>query len=146
MIDQFVEIFTLLDNETDRTHFLGLLYEAVTAPRSRVRGVITLRADFYDRPLQYPTFGELVRSRMETVLPLSADELEQAIIGPAQQVGIQFEEGLVASIVSDINYQPGALPLLQFALTELFEARENRFLTHQGALFQCSRIIGLHFK
>ena len=63
---------------------LGLLQQAVTAPRSRVRVIITLRADFYDRPLQYPTFGELVRSRMETVLPLNAGELEQAITGPAQ--------------------------------------------------------------
>jgi WD40 repeat protein/serine/threonine protein kinase len=132
VIDQFEEIFTLVENESDRTHFLGLLQQAVTAPRSRVRVIITLRADFYDRPLQYPTFGGLVRSRMETVLPLNAGELEQAITGPAQRVGVRFEDGLVASIVSDINYQPGALPLLQFALTELFEARENRILTHQG--------------
>jgi len=132
VIDQFEEIFTLVEHESNRTHFLGLLQQAVTAPRSRVRVIITLRADFYDRPLQYPTFGKLVRSRMETVLPLNAGELEQAITGPAQRVGVRFEDGLVASIVSDINYQPGALPLLQFALTELFEARENRILTHQG--------------
>ncbi len=132
VIDQFEEIFTLVENEADRTHFLDLLQQAVIAPRSRVRLVITLRADFYDRPLQYPDFGELVRSRMETVLPLNAAELEQAIAGPAQRVGVRFEDGLVAAIVSDINYQPGALPLLQFALTELFEARENRILTRQG--------------
>ena len=132
VIDQFEEVFTLVEHETDRTHFLELLQHAVTAPRSRVRLVITLRADFYDRPLQYPDFGELVRSRMETVLPLNAGELEQAIVGPAQRVGVRFEDGLVAAIVSDINYQPGALPLLQFALTELFEVRENRTLTKQG--------------
>lgn len=132
VIDQFEEVFTLVEHEADRTHFLDLLQHAVTAPRSRVRLVITLRADFYDRPLQYPDFGELVRSRMETVLPLNAGELEQAIVGPAQRVGVRFEDGLVAAIVSDINYQPGALPLLQFALTELFEARDNRILTRQG--------------
>ncbi|HEX9924605.1 MAG TPA: protein kinase [Anaerolineae bacterium] len=132
VIDQFEEVFTLVEHEADRTHFLDLLQHAVTTPRSRVRLVITLRADFYDRPLQYPDFGELVRSRMETVLPLNAGELEQAIVGPAQRVGVRFEEGLVAAIVADINYQPGALPLLQFALTELFEAREDRILTRQG--------------
>ena len=53
-------------------------------------------------------------------------------MGPAQRVGVRFEDGLVAAIVADINYQPGGLPLLQFALTELFEARENRILTQQG--------------
>lgn len=132
VIDQFEEVFTLVEDEAARVHFLELLQTAVADPRSRVRVVITLRADFYDRPLQYSDFGEMVRSRMETVLPLTAAELEQTITGPAQRVGVRFEEGLVAAIVSEVNYQPGALPLLQYALTELFEARENRTLTHEG--------------
>ena len=41
-----------------------------------VKVIITLRADFYDRPLQYRDFGEVVRKRMETILPMSPDELE----------------------------------------------------------------------
>ncbi len=132
VIDQFEEIFTLVENEADRIHFLGLIYAAVTDPRSRVRVIITLRADFYDRPLHYPEFGELVRSRMETILPLSAEGLERAIRRPAERVGVSFEEGLVASIIQEIHYQPGALPLLQYALTELFEQREGRVLTHEA--------------
>ena len=72
VIDQFEEVFTLLQDEAARAHFLDLLYTAVTEPRSRIRIIITLRADFYDRPLHYADFGELVRSRMETILPLSA--------------------------------------------------------------------------
>ena len=141
VIDQFEELFTLVEDEARRAHFLDLLYTAVIDPRSRVRVVVTLRADFYDRPLQYPDFGELVRSRMETVLPLSAEELERAITGPAQRVSVHFEEGLVATMVSDVNYQPGALPLLQYALTELFEARKNRTLTGES-YEQIGRAIG----
>jgi WD40 repeat protein/serine/threonine protein kinase len=132
MVDQFEEVFTLVEDENARQHFLDLLYTAVTAARSRVRVVVTLRADFYDKPLHYPEFGEMVRSRMETILPLSADELQRAISKPAEQVGITFEEGLVATIVSEIHYQPGALPLLQYALTELFDNREGRRLTNQA--------------
>jgi WD40 repeat protein/serine/threonine protein kinase len=131
VIDQFEEVFTLVEDEATRTAFLDLLYTTVTDPRSRVRVVITLRADFYDRPLLYPDFGELVRSRMETILPLSADELERAIARPAEQVGVGFAPGLVASIIAEVNYQPGALPLLQYALTELFEQRHGRLLTHE---------------
>lgn len=131
VIDQFEEIFTLVEDEITRTNFLELLYTTVTDPRSRVRVVITLRADFYDRPLLYADFGELVRSRMETILPLSADELERAIARPAEQVGVAFEPGLVASIIAEVNYQPGALPLLQYALMELFDQREGRMLTHE---------------
>ncbi|MCC7206834.1 MAG: protein kinase [Anaerolineae bacterium] len=132
VIDQFEEVFTLIQDEPARAHFLKLIHAAVTDPRSRVRVIVTLRADFYDRPLHYPEFGELVRSHMETVLPLSAEELEEAVVKPAQRVGVTFEPGLAATIIADSNYQPGALPLLQYALTELFEQRDERLLTHKA--------------
>lgn len=132
IIDQFEEIFNLVEDEQARTYFLDLLVTAIMAPRSRVRVVITMRADFYDRPLHYAKFGELIRNRMETVLPMSAMELESAISSPAKRTNVIFEEGLVARIIDDVHYQPGALPLLQYALTELFEVRENRMLTHAG--------------
>jgi WD40 repeat protein len=132
IVDQFEEVFTLVDEEAGRTRFLDLLVSAATDPRSRVRVIMTLRADFYDRPLHYPQFGELVRMNMETVMPLSADELEAAIARPAARVGVTFEPGLVATITGDVHYQPGALPLLQYALTELFEQRTNRTLTHEA--------------
>jgi WD40 repeat protein/serine/threonine protein kinase len=132
IIDQFEEVFTLVEDEAHRQKFLDLIRCAITGPRSRVRVVVTLRADFYDRPLHYPEFGELMRSRMETVLPLTAQGLEKAITGPAERVGVTFEEGLVAQIVSEMTYQAGALPLLQYAMTELFEQRQGRLLTHKA--------------
>ncbi|MCI0714251.1 MAG: protein kinase [Chloroflexi bacterium] len=132
VIDQFEEVFTLAGNEALRIQFLDLIHAAVTDPRSRVRIVITLRADFYDRPLHYPMLGELVRNRMETLLPLSADELERAIVQPVRKIGVKFEDGLVAHIIDEVLYQPGALPLLQYALTELFEQRRGRLLTREA--------------
>ncbi|MBN1453090.1 MAG: hypothetical protein JW963_18895, partial [Anaerolineales bacterium] len=132
IIDQFEEAFTLVEKESVREHFLDLIYSAVMDPRSRIRVIVTLRADFYDRPLHYPRFGELLRQRMETILPLSAEELEAAIVKPAARVGVFFEDGLVPTIISEVNYQPGALPLLQYALTELFERRTKRTLTQQA--------------
>ncbi|MDX1687201.1 MAG: protein kinase [Candidatus Promineifilaceae bacterium] len=132
VIDQFEELFSLVEDETERAFFLDLLATAVTAPRSRVRVVLTLRADYYDRPLHYPEFGRLVRRHMETVLPLRAEELEQAIVRPPEAVGVTYERGLVATMIDDVLYQPGALPLLQYALTELFEERDERTLTHEA--------------
>lgn len=130
VIDQFEEVFTLVENETERRHFLDLITSAVTDSRSHVRVVITLRADYYDRPLHYPELGELIRSRSETILPLSPAEMERAISKPAENVGVRFENGLVASIISVFNYKPGALPLLQYALTELFDKQSDMVLTH----------------
>jgi WD40 repeat protein/energy-coupling factor transporter ATP-binding protein EcfA2 len=132
VVDQFEEIFTLVEDEEQRAHFMGLLFNAMTDERSRLRVVITLRADYYDRPLQYPEFGELMRERMETILPMSSSELEQAITRPVERIGITYEEGLVPKIIEEVHAQPGALPLLQYALTMLFEARQDHTLTHDG--------------
>jgi hypothetical protein len=132
LIDQFEELFTLTADEATRRRFLDILTRAVTDARSRIRVIIALRADYYDRPLHYPLFGDLVRSHMETILPLSVEELEQAITRPAEQAGVACEAGLAAAIIDDILYQPGGLPLLQYALTELFERRRGRELTRQA--------------
>ena len=110
MIDQFEEVFTLVEGEDVRTHFLDSLEAAATDPHSRLRVVVTLRADFYDRPLLYRGFAELFRSRVEAVIPLSADELERAITGPAKRVDVTLEPSLVAAMLGDVAEEPGALP------------------------------------
>lgn len=129
VIDQFEEIFTLAAEKGEVDRLLQLLTGAVTAPRSRVRALISLRADFYDRPLVHREFGCLIQVRTEVVVPMGAEEMSQAISEPAARVGLQVEPELITAIVSDVGEQPGALPLLQFALTELFERREGRRLT-----------------
>ena len=129
LIDQFEEVFTLVEDEDARTHFLGSLDAAVNDPHSRLRVVITLRADFYDRPLLYRGFAELFRSRVEAVIPLSPDELERAISGPAKRVDVSLEPSLVGAMLGDVAEEPGALPLMEYALTELFDRRDGRTLT-----------------
>lgn len=129
VIDQFEELFTQCEDETTRTHFLNSLVTATLDPHSQLWVIITLRADFTDRPLQYVDFGELVRRRTEFVLPLTPDELEEAITQPSRQVGLSLEPGLPAAIIRDLGDQPGMLPLLQYALTELFERRVGNALT-----------------
>jgi DNA-binding SARP family transcriptional activator len=130
VIDQFEEAFNQWGADGgDPERFLESLRVAAVDPKSRLRVVLTLRADFYDRPLTCPRFGELLAARTEAVPPLAADELEQAIRRPAEQVGVTPEPGLVAEMIAEVAHQPGALPLLQYALTELFERREDDRLT-----------------
>jgi len=131
-IDQFEEVFTQNADEASRSAFLNTVLEAVRVTNSRLRVIVTLRADFYDRPLLYPDFGELVREASEIVLPMNSNELERAITFPAENAELGLEMGLVTAIVTDVSEQAGALPLLQFALTELFERRDGRWLTLQA--------------
>ncbi|GAB5490914.1 MAG: hypothetical protein Phog2KO_11290 [Phototrophicaceae bacterium] len=127
-IDQFEEAFTLVSDNDERTHFLQSILNAVEDERSRIKIIVTLRADFYDRPLLYADFGNLIRKHTELVLPLNETELEASISSPAQRVGVSLEPGLVSAIINDVAEQPGALPLLQYALTELFERRKGRLM------------------
>jgi len=129
VIDQFEEVFTQLENDEIRDLFLNSIQAAMANRRSRLRIIITLRADFYDRPLYFPTFAEMFRQRTEVILPMSREELHRSIVSPAERVGVTMEQGLVPAILRDIAEQPGALPLLQYALTELFDRREGRILT-----------------
>ncbi len=121
VIDQFEEVFSLVEDKGARKQFLNLLYKAVTDKRSRVRILITIRADFYDRPLSIPGLGEFMRGRTSVILPLSAEEISLAIREPAKRAGVTIENNIVTKIVSDVVDQPGMLPLLQYALTELFD-------------------------
>ena len=132
VIDQFEELFTLVDDRAVVQHFLDNLYAAVADPHSRIRVVITLRADLYDRPLAYPDLGRLIQKWTEVVLPLTPEELELAIRSPAERLGVSFEPGLVTKVVAEVVDQPGGLPLLQYYLTELFERREGRLLTSRA--------------
>ena len=129
LIDQFEEVFTLVEDEAARSHFLGCLEAAANEPHSRLRIIVTLRADFYDRPLLYRGFAELFKSRVEAVIPLTVEELERAISGPAKRVDVSLEPGLVAAMLADVAEEPGALPLMEYALTELFERRVGRVLS-----------------
>ncbi|HVR31394.1 MAG TPA: BTAD domain-containing putative transcriptional regulator, partial [Acidimicrobiia bacterium] len=129
VIDQFEELFSMVDDEETRRLLLDAVSATITDERSRVRVVVTLRADFFDGPLQYPEFGELLREGLVTVSPPNGEALALAISRPARGVGLDLEPGLAGEIVSDIRDQPGGLPLMQFALTELFHRREEKVLT-----------------
>ena len=132
VLDQLEEVFTLVEDEQQRVHFLAVLERAVADPKSRLRVVTTLRADFYDRPLLYSGFAELLRDYVEALVPLTPDEFERAIARPSERAGATFEPGLLAEMVADVANEPGALPLLQYALTELYERREGAVLTRDA--------------
>jgi WD40 repeat protein/DNA-binding SARP family transcriptional activator len=129
VIDQFEELFTLTHDAQLRAQVLDLLCALVADPAAHVRVIVTLRADFYDRPLLHPGLGALLRRATLLVLPLSPAELVRAIVQPARQAGVTLHDDLVAAIVQDVGARPGVLPLLQYALTELFERRDGDALT-----------------
>jgi hypothetical protein len=133
-VDQFEELFTHQSTEpravagqTER--FIANLTDAAAQAGNQFRIVITLRADFLDRCLTFPSLDRLIENGLILLGNLRAQELEQAIYRPAQTVGAFFEPGVVSLILRDVLGEPGSLPLLQHALHELWRARRGRWLT-----------------
>jgi len=129
VLDQLEEVFTLVDDDLERSRFLASVRSAALEPESRIRVVATLRADLYDAPLSMQGFGDLLAARTEAITPMSPQELERAIVAPADQAGFVLEPRLLAEMIVDVADRPGALPLLQYALTELAERTDARTLT-----------------
>jgi serine/threonine protein kinase/WD40 repeat protein len=132
VLDQLEEIFTLVQDEDERLHVLESVRAATQGSGSRVRVIATLRADFFDQPLSVRGFGDLLAERTEAITPMSPEELERAIVAPAERAGLTVEPRLLAAMIADVVDQPGGLPLLQFTLTELAERREDGVLTLAG--------------
>jgi WD40 repeat protein len=133
-IDQFEELFTACQEGTEDCRsqmesFVRLLADAVGQGDSRIRILITLRADFLDDAVSLPGLRGLLQDHQFLLGPLDNTNLREAVVLPAQAVGALFEKGLVNTILRDVAAEPAALPLLQHALHELWLARRGPWLT-----------------
>ena len=81
VVDQLEELWTSSD-PTEREQLLAGLAAAVDHPHSALRVVATMRADFFDRPLEDPAIGTLVAGGTFGVTPMAPDELLDAIVAP----------------------------------------------------------------
>jgi WD40 repeat protein/serine/threonine protein kinase len=134
IVDQFEELFTQTTSEEERRHFINLLVTAATEPHSPLIVILTLRADFYDRPLFYPALGRLIQQQHRVVLPMDTQDLRAVIEQPAAlpDVLLTFEGNLVGDLLFETQGQAGALPLLEFTLDQLYQRRDGHWLTQQA--------------
>ena len=132
VIDQFEELFSVDIDDEVRVRFLDNLHELAALPNRRFKLILTLRADFSDRPLSHPTFGNLISRSSLLLAPMHPEQIEDVIRRPAARVGIDVEPGLIAEVIRDVSSAASSLPLLQYVLTELFERRSEDRLTVQA--------------
>ena len=140
VIDQFEEVMTSTSNELGRK-FVSELAQLLDNVAD-ISIVITLRDDFYSRFLKdFPILTAwLERGLVNIPQTLDRDDLRAMIARPAGSVGLKFDDGLIDVIIADAcraDYSENAarstiLPLLEFALTQLWEEREDGQLTHEA--------------
>ncbi len=125
-VDQFEEVFTQVSKEDERVAFLSLLTHAATIESGRVTVLFALRSDFVSNCAMYPQLNALLNQQFMQVGAMQSDELVSAIARPALQAGLRIDLDLVAQIVNDMQDEPGVLPLMQFALKDLFDVEQAK--------------------
>jgi hypothetical protein len=129
VVDQFEEVFTLCRKEELREALIRNLLYAAKVAQGQTLVILTMRADFYGKCAANTELAAALSDHNFLVGPMTDEELRRAVERPAQLVGCEFDAGLVDLLVQDVRNQPGALPLLQHALLELWNKREGRRLT-----------------
>jgi WD40 repeat protein len=130
--DQFEELYTLCPEEATRRQFLDCLLASL-APASTLSPLVlvaTMRADFLGSALSYRPLADVLQAGDVKLGAMNREELCNVIEKPAAKLGVSFEPGLAKRILDAVDKEPGNLPLLEFALTELWKQRQGKNLTH----------------
>src|SRR5262249_21453378 len=95
--------------------------------------VLTVRADFYNPLIRHPLLSTLLPQQQVNIPPMGSRDLRSAIETPAKKAGLSFTPpALVDQILNDVGTDEGRLPLLQFALKEVWEGRQGDRLTAEA--------------
>jgi hypothetical protein len=139
LTNPFEELFVFYD-EAARTEMITQLV-GLLEHSSHITLILVMRDDFYSLFVRHEALVRWLREGLVNVWPtMMSEEIEAIIREPAQAVGLQFEDGLVETIVNDALEKEGRrktasnaiLPLLEFALTQLWERRQEGVLTHDA--------------
>ncbi|WP_095992616.1 serine/threonine-protein kinase [Cystobacter fuscus] len=126
-VDQFEELYTLVPDARERLAFTACLSGIADDATSPIRLIVSLRSDFLDRvPEDEHFMAELAQGLFFLTSP-SREGLRDALVQPAEMAGYQFETpALVDNMLEHLEATQGALPLLQFAATQLWESRDKK--------------------
>lgn len=123
VVDHLEELLTLAPPREARR--FGEALAQLTARCAGVRMLMTVRSDFLTRAAALPGLGDALARGLYLLRPLSPDLISEAIVGPARAKGVAFESAaLIDKLVASTSSAEG-LPLLQFALAELWAARTD---------------------
>lgn len=124
VVDQFEEVFTLCRDEGERRAFvLNLLH--LVRPGSPHRLILTMRSNFVDNAAKIEELQSAFEGARVDVQALTKSELRAAIEEPAQWAGLKLDAEIVDELVGELVGEPSGLPLLQFTLLRLWQARRR---------------------
>jgi WD40 repeat protein len=128
IIDQLEELFTLCHDDRERQAYAAALADASRSADDAVRVILTLRDDFLIRAEGLIALRDRLARGLKLLATPAPEDLERILVEPARRVGYQFEDrALVSEMVAAVSDQPGALALLSFTASELWQLRDRHF-------------------
>jgi len=124
VVDQFEELFRLTQSDDMRRAFIQRLLELAESQFV----VLTMRADFWGDCAPYPALKEAMTAHQILIAPMTTAELRSAMEQQAAAAGLHFEADLSNTILDTVQDEPGAMPLLQHLLLEMWKRRHGRWL------------------
>ncbi len=125
-VDQFEELYTQVTDAAERLTFTTCLSSIADDASSPARVVISLRADFLDRVSEDQRFMTELSQGLFFLTAPQRESLAEAMVQPAEMAGYHFESNdIIQDMLSHLESTQGALPLLQFAASKLWDARDT---------------------
>ena len=125
-IDQFEELYTLTPDLRERLAFTSCLAGVADDATTPLRVVLSIRSDFLDRVTEDAQFMSELTKGIFFLSPPDRGGLREAIVQPAEMAGFHYQSStMVEDMLNHLENTPGALPLLQFAATKLWDARDR---------------------
>ncbi|MBD1939011.1 caspase family protein [Microcoleus sp. FACHB-68] len=122
VVDQFEELLTQCEDVAQQQQFINCLLDAVEQTGNKLRLVLVMRYDFSGKWAEVSSrFAAKNAENQIFVKEMTTQELAEAIQKPADRVNLGIESGLVTQIIKDVQNLQGNLPLLEYALTELWQ-------------------------
>ena len=131
-IDQFEEIYTLNSDPDTRDAFFACLSGMADDATSPLRLVVSMRSDFLERLADIRSQRAVSTRGLTLLAPMDRSGLRAALVKPVEAADYRFETPeMVEDLLTALEDTRGALPLLQFAATTLWQKRdrERRLLT-----------------
>ena len=126
LIDQFEELYTQCNDPELRQQFLQELRALVDRTDGPLL-VLTLRSDFEPRLAASEQFSAQLPEARFLVPAFSTEEMRRIIEAPVSAKALYFDPPeLVDKLLDEVAAMPGALPLLSFALAEMYRSAQRR--------------------
>lgn len=121
LIDQFEELYSLENSEQEQERFIENLLTAAADHNTSIFVIIVMRSDFLGQTKRHAELDNAIAHSNIIVPVMQRADIRRAIAEPAKRSGYPLDQETIDLLLDQTTGQNGALPLLEFALTQIWD-------------------------